>query len=941
MDLARLQAHTKTDFHKLKQEVSSQSAQNAQSALQQEHTELLACLQSLEHQIIPLSHTVATIGSHLQKTDLQLHRANDAIEQISRLQEFAHARDFSDLSPLFQDPKQIKEAAMVVGKLLHAIKDLPAATTTSSTTNSMSGSMSSRSHRISPSSSPTKRYSENTSTSSTTARHHHHHGFDHTGSSSHNHHHHHPRIGSLENALEELQLYRSLLDNQLVAKFDEAMALEDFDAMSQCVRAMAYLEGGEAMLIRRYIATRPMFTDPKEVRMLEYATKSNALVVGSSNNKNEGSSGVVGGGEVAGGGGEDKGDGEGEDYEGAAVTAMRLLSSMYKTIIESVRKEAIVIEQVFPSPSAAMIELINRIFEQAIQTGLDTLLRPPSFSSSSSFSGGGVSPLALRAYLELLAQAYSKTVGLAKELLALAGCSDNRSSVAGLQNTRNNNGAGDDDNINSEENNTQFPTSSRLADEACGAALERYPNLERSWLSYLSKDRLLAFQHNIDPHQNEQHSLVSQDLIRDVAGAYEEAVKRCTTLFSSDPVLAAELVASFFYNDGTSSSSGITGGGNNNNNSNNNREGICLLEAATQHMMHGLHASVEKCRSMLHQFAINISKSSAFGSTVTEGLVEDSIGWVLQAILGCRGAMNVVKEHYVRVIKPIVIWLPSSPPSLNGGDGGVRGPDGASTVASPSLSPESTRCEAGLNAVKAAVEAVCANTLQQALVAVTSALDALLIATQKPTDFSCTAHGQQHEMMMIDKPTSACLAAISLLSAVTTHLIPKTSSSTNSGENGLHGVHLTSFMMELARSVHISLHAHMLRSGPFSQKGALRWKRDLAEYTACIVSAMARAGVGGGGMQSHSRNNTTTTTTTTITTTAAAAASSIATVDAQFEELSALTGLLIIAPEGLTGLIDAVLKMSHKRARQYLVLREDWWTARVGGKTLGELFKGE
>jgi hypothetical protein len=928
VDLARLQAHTKTDFHKLKQEVSSQSTQTAQSALQKEHAELLASLQSLEHQIIPLSHTVATIGSHLQKADLQLHRANDAIEQISRLQEFAHARDFSDLSPLFQDPKQIKEAAMVVGKLLHAIKDLPA-TTSSSSAITMSGSMSSRSHRVSPSLSPTKRYSENAS--STPTRHNHHHGFGHTSSSSHNYHHHHPRIGSLENALEELQLYRSLLDNQLVAKFDEAMALEDFDAMSQCVRAMAYLEGGEAMLIRRYIATRPMFTDPKEVRMLEYATKSNAFVIGSSSsNKNEGSSGgVAGGGEVAGGGG--------EDYEGAVVTAMRLLSSMYKAIIDSVRKEAIVIEQVFPSPSTAMIELINRIFEQAVQTGLDTLLRPPSSSSSS--SGGGVSPLALRAYLELLAQAYNKTVGLAKELLALAGCSDNRRSGAGLQNTRNNNGGDDDDNNNSEENNTQYPTSSRLADEACGTALERYPDLERSWLSYLSKDRLGTFQHNIDPHQNEQHSLVSQDLIRDVAGAYEEAVKRCTTLFSSDPVLAAKLVASFFYNDGRSSSSGSTDGGNNNNynynTNNNNREGICLLEAATQHMMHGLHTSVENCRSTLHHFSINISKSSAFGSTVTKGLVEESIEWVLQAIIGCRGAMKEVKEHYVRVIQPLVIWLPSPSPSLNGGGGGVRGPDGASSVASPSLSLECTQCEAGLNAVTATVEAVCANALQQALVAVTSALDALLIATQKPTDFNCPAHGQQHEMMMIDKPTSACLAAISLLSAVTTHLIPKTSSSTKSGENGLHGVNLTSFMMELARGVHISLHAHMLRSGPFSQKGALRWKRDLAEYTACIASAMARAGAGGGRMQSHSGNNTTTTIT------AAAASSRVATVEAQFEELSALTGLLVIAPEGLTGLIDAVLKMSHKRARQYLILREDWGTARVGGKTLGELFKGE
>lgn len=50
-----------------------------------------------------------------QSADLYRRRALEAAEQISCLQEFAHARDPSDLSPLFHDDRRLAEAAVRAG----------------------------------------------------------------------------------------------------------------------------------------------------------------------------------------------------------------------------------------------------------------------------------------------------------------------------------------------------------------------------------------------------------------------------------------------------------------------------------------------------------------------------------------------------------------------------------------------------------------------------------------------------------------------------------------------------------------------------------------------------------------------------------------------------------------------------------------------------------
>lgn len=51
----------------------------------------------------------------------------------------------------------------------------------------------------------------------------------------------------------------------------------------------------------------------------------------------------------------------------SAITALRSLAALYKAIVQAVKDEAIITEQVFPSPSTALVLFVTRLFEQRVQ----------------------------------------------------------------------------------------------------------------------------------------------------------------------------------------------------------------------------------------------------------------------------------------------------------------------------------------------------------------------------------------------------------------------------------------------------------------------------------------------------------------------------------------------------------------------------------------------
>ena len=82
---------------------------------------------------------------------------------------------------------------------------------------------------------------------------------------------------------------------------------------------------------QRYISTRPMFIDVREL------------------------SAGAGAGSVA--------------DAAAAGIALRDLSQQYRGLLAAVKEEALIMEQVFPSPRSALAIFVQRVFEQRMQVG--------------------------------------------------------------------------------------------------------------------------------------------------------------------------------------------------------------------------------------------------------------------------------------------------------------------------------------------------------------------------------------------------------------------------------------------------------------------------------------------------------------------------------------------------------------------------------------------
>lgn len=82
-------------------------------------------------------------------------------------------------------------------------------------------------------------------------------------------------------------------------------------------------------LLQRYISTRPLFIDARELALGQGA----AQVTDTS----------------------------------SAITALRSLAALYKAIIQAVRDEAMIMEQVFLSPADALVMFVTRLFEQRVQ----------------------------------------------------------------------------------------------------------------------------------------------------------------------------------------------------------------------------------------------------------------------------------------------------------------------------------------------------------------------------------------------------------------------------------------------------------------------------------------------------------------------------------------------------------------------------------------------
>lgn len=184
----------------------------------------------------------------------------------------------------------------------------------------------------------------------------------------------------LEVAVANLQEYCNELENRLLARFDAASQKRELSTMAECAKILSQFNRGNSAM-QHYVGLRPMFD-------LEVMNEDARLVLG------------------------DPGS------QPSPSNVARGLSSLYKEITDTVRKEAATITAVFPSPNDVMLILVQRVLEDRIPKLLEKLLVKPSLLNPPRMEEGG-----LILYLRLLAVAYEKTQDLAKDLRGV-GCGD-------------------------------------------------------------------------------------------------------------------------------------------------------------------------------------------------------------------------------------------------------------------------------------------------------------------------------------------------------------------------------------------------------------------------------------------------------------------------------------------------------------------------------------
>ncbi|KAL0384326.1 UNVERIFIED_CONTAM: Exocyst complex component SEC10b [Sesamum radiatum] len=184
----------------------------------------------------------------------------------------------------------------------------------------------------------------------------------------------------LEVAVGNLQEYCNELENRLLAKFDSASQRKELSTMAECAKILSQFNRGTSAM-QHYVGLRPMFD-------LEVMNADVQMVLG------------------------DPGS------QPIPSNVEHGLSSLYKDITDTVRKEAATITAVFPSPNDVMSILIQRVMEDRVPKLLERLLVNPSLAHPPPMEEGG-----LILFLKMLAVAYEKTLDLARDLSAI-GCGD-------------------------------------------------------------------------------------------------------------------------------------------------------------------------------------------------------------------------------------------------------------------------------------------------------------------------------------------------------------------------------------------------------------------------------------------------------------------------------------------------------------------------------------
>ncbi|XP_048422090.1 exocyst complex component SEC10b [Pyrus x bretschneideri] len=379
----------------------------------------------------------------------------------------------------------------------------------------------------------------------------------------------------LEVAVANLQDYCNELENRLLSRFDTASQRRELSTMAECAKILSQFNRGSSAM-QHYVATRPMFID------VEVMNADTRLVLGD------------------------------EGSQASPSNVARGLSSLYKEITDTVRKEAATIMAVFPSPNEVMSILVQRVLEQRVTALLDKLLVKPSLVNLPPMEEGG-----LLLYLRMLAVAYEKTQELARDLRAV-GCGD--LDIEGL-------------------------TESLFSSHKDG-----YPEHEQASLKqlYHAKMAELRAENQQIPESGgtigrskstavaSSHQQISVTVVTEFVRWNEEAIARCT-LFSSQPATLAANVKAVF---------------------------TSLLDQVSQYITEGLERArdgLTEAAALRERFVLGTSVSrrvAAAAASAAEAAAaagESSFRSFMVAVQRCGSSVAIVQQYFSNSISRLLL----------------------------------------------------------------------------------------------------------------------------------------------------------------------------------------------------------------------------------------------------------------------------------------------
>ncbi|KAI5345697.1 Hypothetical predicted protein [Prunus dulcis] len=379
----------------------------------------------------------------------------------------------------------------------------------------------------------------------------------------------------LEVAVSNLQDYCNELENRLLARFDAASQRRELSTMAECAKILSQFNRGTSAM-QHYVATRPMFID------VEVMNADTRLVLGD------------------------------EGSQASPSNVARGLSSLYKEITDTVRKEAATIMAVFPSPNEVMSILVQRVLEQRVTALLDKLLVKPSLVNIPPIEEGG-----LLLYLRMLAVAYEKTQELARDLRAV-GCGD--LDVEGL--TESLFSSHKDGYPEHEQGSLRQLYQAKMAE----LRAESQQISESSGTIGRSKGAAVA----------SSHQQISVTVVTEFVRWNEEAITRCT-LFSSQPATLAANVKAVF---------------------------TSLLDQVSQYITEGLERardSLTEAAALRERFVLGTSVSrrvAAAAASAAEAAAaagESSFRSFMVAVQRCGSSVAIVQQYFSNSISRLLL----------------------------------------------------------------------------------------------------------------------------------------------------------------------------------------------------------------------------------------------------------------------------------------------